>query len=425
MKKRDELEVLLNEEFDSRIKPMSSKLKSYPITKKRSLKFKVMIPRVLAPVCVITLMITLSIIALSTSNKPVDNECYVIDVNPSIAVISEDDIVVGVKSINQDGDLILLGLNLDEVIGKSKSEVAQIIVDEYMRLGYFNSHNKINISTVNSNDSYLEDGMMNYLCNKGYMVAVLSDEISLDNYNEKNNTNIKSIDEFEKYIHELSVLECEKVLNNTSISDSDITDDFTYEYLRNNLMKLIEDEKNNIITSIVTLTEIQTSYSKLLLDPTVEGLVKDYWHLLDKYDNLSKTTQDKLDGITELIELYYLYTGVKISSVSDLVDFEEIISTFQTKLEKLKSLLEELNAVNMAESFEKIISEINDFVEAINLEKYLILPDTKVEFVEFVKSLHNDMRIELLSDNEKLYNHQRKTITIEEYQNFLNSFNKN
>lgn len=424
MKKRDELEVFLNEEFDIRVKPMSQKLKSYPITKKTLPKFSVNIPRVFAPVCVIVLMICLSIIALNIPEKSPDNECYVIDVNPSIVITCEDDKVVSIKSINQDGDLILLGLNLDETLGKNKSEVAQIIVDEYMKLGYFNSHNKITVSTVNSNDSYLEDSMVDYLCNKGYMVAVLSDEISLENYNQQNNTNIQTLDEFKDYIANLSTLECEKVISD-DVEDSDITSDYTYEYLRNNLKKLIEDEKNNIIVSIHTLSEIQSSYYKLLLDPTVEGIIKDYWHLLDKYDDLSKSTQNKVDDITELIELYYIYTGIKISSVSDLVDFEEIISTFQTKLEKIIELLDELNTINKAESFEKIITEINDFVSAINLEKYLNIPDTKVGFVEFVKSLHNDMRIELLSVNEKLYNHSRKAITQEEYKNFLNSFNKN
>ena len=107
------------------------------------------------------------------------------------------------------------------------------------------------------------------------------------------------------------------------------------DYLEHNSKKLIEEEYNNILKAKETIVEIYNTYYDILSDHTIHFIIRDYWYLREKYDSLSESAKQKLDKMKQLLIDYKALTNEEISSINDLLDFENIVSTFTEKLDKL------------------------------------------------------------------------------------------
>ena len=142
-----DLEKMLNSEFDARIKPMSEKLKNHPITTEKITKPKFSFYKVVIPMLSFMVVFELAIFIVGL-NKDV-KDTYVIEVNPSVIITTENDKITSIKSANKDGDLIVLGLDVESLVGMNVDEGVKIIVDEYIKLGYFNKNDQMTVSSVN------------------------------------------------------------------------------------------------------------------------------------------------------------------------------------------------------------------------------------------------------------------------------------
>lgn len=420
-----DLEKMLREEFDSRIKPMSQELKSYPITTEEISKPKLSMWKVLVPTMSFLVVIALIVIVISLPKPNDRNKRYVIDVNPSIVISTDsEDKVTSIKSANNDGDLILFGLDIDALIGKNIIDVSLVIADEYIKLGYLSDNKQMNISTVNVEDDAVEDALVDFFCEKGYFVAVFAKELNLESYNQNHNTNLKSIDEFETYIEKLKTLEIDNSVS-SDLSKEEIEKIYKEEYLKENLEALINNEYNNIIASQNALSEIYKTYYEILADSSINYIIKDYWYLLDKYDNLSQSAQKLMDYMQSQLNNYYNLTGNEINGIEDLLDFEEIVNTFTTKLANLSQLLSELSEALINDAYEDWMNKLNNAIDNIDISVYIDIPSTCEELNDKVKSIYSDIKNELINDNKFEYEKEKEAISEQEYKNFINSFNKN
>lgn len=417
-----DLEKMLNSEFDSRIKPMSEKLKNHPITTEEITKPKFSFYKVVIPMLSFMVLFVLAIFIVGL-NKDV-KDTYVIEVNPSVIITTENDKITSIKSANKDGDLIVLGLDVESLVGMNIDEGVKIIVDEYIKLGYFNKNDQMTVSSVNGDNKTLESTLIDYVCQRGYYVAVFVESLNLELYNASYNTNITSIDEFISYVEELKTYEIESSVPE-NLSEDEIVQKYKKDYLEHNIKKLIEEEYNNILKAKETIVEIYNTYYDILSDSTINFIIRDYWYLLEKYDSLSESAKQKVDKMKQLLINYKALTNEEISSITDLLDFENIVSTFTEKLDKLYNLMTEAAEMISSNMYEDWMNSLDNYIQNVNLSKYIEIPKTSEELVVKVKELYMESRNKYINDNKSDYESTKNPITESDYHNFLNSFNKN
>lgn len=417
-----DLEKMLNSEFDSRIKPMSEKLKNHPITTEEITKPKFSFYKVVIPMLSFMVLFVLAIFIVGL-NKDV-KDTYVIEVNPSVIITTENDKITSIKSANKDGDLIVLGLDVESLVGMNIDEGVKIIVDEYIKLGYFNKNDQMTVSSVNGDNKTLESTLIDYVCQRGYYVAVFVESLNLELYNASYNTNITSIDEFISYVEELKTYEIESSVPE-NLSEDEIVQKYKKDYLEHNIKKLIEEEYNNILKAKETIVEIYNTYYDILSDSTINFIIRDYWYLLEKYDSLSESAKQKVDKMKQLLINYKALTNEEISSITDLLDFENIVSTFTEKLDKLYNLMTEAAEMISSNMYEDWMNSLDNYIQNIDLSKYIEIPKTSEELVVKVKELYMESRNKYINDNKSDYESTKNPITESDYHNFLNSFNKN
>ena len=416
-----DLEKMLNSEFDARIKPMSEKLKNHPITTEEITKPKFSFYKVVIPMLSFMVVFVLAIFIVGL-NKDV-KDIYVIEVNPSVIITTEYDKITSIKSANKDGDLIVLGLDVESLVGMNVDEGVVIIVDEYIKLGYFNKNDQMTVLSVNGNNKTLESTLIDYVCQRGYYVGVFVESLDLESYNATYNTSITSIDEFISYVEELKTYEIESSVPE-NLSEEEIVQKYKKDYLEHNIKKLIEEEYNNILKAKETIVEIYNTYYDILSDSTINFIIRDYWYLLEKYDSLSESAKQKLDKMKQLLIDYKALTNEEISSINDLLDFENIVSTFTEKLDKLYNLMAEAAEMISSNMYEDWMNSLDNYIQDVNLSKYIKIPKTSEELVGKVKELYMESRNKYINDNKSDYESTRNPITKSDYQNFSNSFNK-
>lgn len=416
-----DLEKMLNSEFDARIKPMSEKLKNHPITTEEITKPKFSFYKVVIPMLSFMVVFVLAIFIVGL-NKDV-KDTYVIEVNPSVIITTENDKITSIKSANKDGDLIVLGLDVESLVGMNVDEGVVIIVDEYIKLGYFNKNDQMTVSSVNGDNKTLESTLIDYVCQRGYYVAVFVESLDLESYNASYNTSINSIDEFISYVEELKTYEIESSVPK-NLSEDEIAQKYKKDYLEHNIKKLIEEEYNNILKAKETIVEIYNTYYEILSDSTINFIIRDYWYLLEKYDSLSESAKQKIDKMKQLLIDYKALTNEEISSINDLLDLENIVSTFTEKLDKLYNLMTEAAEMISSNMYEDWMNSLDNYLQDVNLSKYIEIPKTSEELVGKVKELYMESRNKYINDNKSDYESTKNPITESDYQKFLNSFNK-
>lgn len=141
---------LLNE-LESYVPKMSEELKNYPITvsnqRKKFPKFSFMLG---ALAC----LVILAIILPFTLNKKQVNNCYLFAVNPTIMVVTDSKgNVTEIKGGNSDADELLIGLNYKNLIGEDIEDVSIELMEQFIKLGYFDSSSHENIIKILSTNS--------------------------------------------------------------------------------------------------------------------------------------------------------------------------------------------------------------------------------------------------------------------------------
>ena len=94
------------------------------------------------------------------------------------------------------------------------------------------------------------------------------------------------------------------------------------------------------------------------------------------------------------------------------------------KLDKLYNLMTEAAEMISSNMYEDWMNSLDNYIQNIDLSKYIEIPKTSEELVGKVKELYMESRNKYINDNKSDYESTRNPITESDYQKFLNSFNK-
>ncbi len=185
--KKDLIKSMLKEEIESVDIKVSNKVLETPIDKvnissnfenikqpPKSFKFR--LKPLLMSLCMVfvVLVIVVSLIAKTTNAASVLTS-YIIDINPSVCIVTDDsDVVVNAYSLNNDGDELLADFDVN---GKKLDDVLKLIVDSSIEKGFisFDKPPKIDLSITNDHEKhsisrgkYAREIFENELKNKGF-----------------------------------------------------------------------------------------------------------------------------------------------------------------------------------------------------------------------------------------------------------------
>lgn len=415
------IEKMLNEELDSIVPEMSENLRNYPISTKPTYK-KTFNFRLIPAFCLPVLIICIALVFIFKPNpKQEINQWYLLEVNPSILITTDDmRVVTSIKSANSDADIVISGLDLDSLIGEDLSKVAEVIADELLQLGYLSneSDNKLTINSSNVEDNYLEDVFVDYFCNKGYFVNVSNLEFDVEKYNEKYNESIKSINDFVDHIKDMSVSYYEKY---NSYSFEDILDIYKHEHLDHESIKSkVEESINSKLSNLVNRSEILNEMVNVYTEIFSKGnfMFNDYW-FIKKYlteEQLDNEMIELINKMDKLILNYAELSSIKINSYEDIVDE---VSYVTIQIKKLK----DYNYISSNE-FDEMKNSLNGLLDKEEIDDIFDVPSDIGQIINKLKNNAEKQREHRKEENRGSYEEHKDSISREEYEDFRKNPNK-
>jgi len=415
------IEKMLNDELDSIVPEMSENLRNYPISTnpiyKKSFNFR-LIPAFCLPVLIICIAL---VFIFKPNPKQEINQWYLLEVNPSILVTTDNDrVVTSIKSANSDADIVIAGLDLDTLIGEELSKVAEVIADELLQLGYLSneSDNKLTINSSNVEDNYLEDVFVEYFCKKGYFVNVSNLEFDVEKYNKKYNESISSINDFVERIKDMTVSYYEKY---NSYSFEDILDLYKQEYIDQSSLKTkVEESINNKLTDLVNKSEILNNMVKTCNEIFSNGdfMINDYW-IIKKYvpeEQLNDEIKQLIASMDKLISDYHELTFVKINSHDDIINE---LSYVTIQIKKLQEFDYTSN-----NKFDEMKNSLIGLLDKEEIDDIFDMPSDISQFISKLKEEANQKSDHRKHEHRGSYEEHKDSISRDEYEDFRKNPNK-
>ena len=419
---------LLNEM--NKITPnMSDELKNHPINKREKkphFKMGISIGLVLATLIVITTILSINFLAPTNLNA-----YYIVEINPTIMIEVNKGIVSEVKSGNNDGDALLLDLNIE---GKSLDKAMDDIALNALRQGYIEeSGDAIRVSSIGGSSEgsdFIKNSLVSYFKESGYYVAVISNDVNLC-------SDIK-LDDFSKYFKSL---DSKSYMNEEPLN---IEEYYKENYLFSYLFDSIRINLNELKQIKNLLIRIDEVYEELLVDDNIDSMIKDYFYLVTYYKNKECpiSVKVKMDEMKALLEEYKRLSGISIDNLLDmkteliklsLIDIDWLMDITNS----LDSFIKELNVMaentikSIIDTISIVIPTFSDIFDALSN-----IPKTLDEFYRSVDLLTIAKRDERINANMESFNKVRNSISDNEYNLFIdgiinefesleNYFNKN
>lgn len=151
------------------------------------------------------LVAVLVIIPLTLNSTGYDS-LIVMEINPSISLLSKNQTITDVISNNSDGDVLLSEENfLLELKNKDVLSAVKLLSEKAVEYGYIKDYdykNEIKISVLSTDNEKaisvaknIQNGLIEHLCNKGIYSIVSGDQISVEEYKSKFNVDQKDASE--------------------------------------------------------------------------------------------------------------------------------------------------------------------------------------------------------------------------------------
>lgn len=374
-----------------------------------------------------------AIVAVNFGNPSV-NDFYacVVEINPSVLFITDEDgVVKEVKSLNEDGDVIISDENnLSLLLGKDLKTALAIYADVAAKAGFIKvneKNNAVKLSGYGMEAGYLkevENSLRSSLSKNGIYSVVLSNIVEFselkdlagvkeceENKIEEVFSNLPSIFA-QRGILEKTVDELQSLYKETVIAANGY--DLILKELKTNLTKLVRNA--DILLNIATNNLAITLHAD---NPQI--LFKDYWSVKNKGGTFEGDFLTLMNETEDLITAYEEEFGVKIESFSQ---FAEILADYSALSDKYGSVTGAIASVSKEdfydnyELFVKILKNAGCNVEIF--ETAFSLPQTADEFIEGQKELLlKDLQLKI-AENDQVYSAPRNEINESEYQEYIN-----
>lgn len=299
-----------------------------------------------ACVCALLIVCSSLFFFLSPSTPTtVSAETILVEINPRAAfVVGEDGKVSDVRSMNEDGDVILGGGRLAEFKGKTAEQAVELYADYALRLGFINAADAGAIRVA----SYVQDGRLQavqkklegYFQSKGVYVAVFGETVDKASF-----------------LSELGVETSSKTVEESLMGLG--------------LLYTAREAEGRTTAEIESLYRERNSWDNVKedLDFFIRDSLSGYTHILgDEFEEIFQgLTAENFE--TELLSLINFLDslGVDVSSLRALI---ELPTTIEEYIEKTEQRIEDRYGRMMAKG-EAAYKELRAEISATDYAQYL------------------------------------------------------
>lgn len=434
----------LNTEIDSLVPPLSEKVKNAPID---TLDIKTNINRnntktkkwigfgsIFATAVASIVLVCLAVFGVfSNPNTTNNNYIFTLDINPSVAFVTDEDgLVKSIKSLNEDADVILSDeTELEKMININLKDSIVIYIDNATKLGFLDAskqENAIKLSSNSETNNEIFDNVTNsietYFKDNGIYAVVVKNTLSIKELCDKigisNETDIKTIDELTEKINDLSVFYKENINNNATIDD--IKNFYNNYILNNDLIEIVKTDLVSNINLIVEneemLSEISNLYRQILLESP--SIFIDYWTLEKQSDKseFSSTLLSLMNNMSTILDSYKTKFSKEISSFNDLQTAINAYSPFIGQ--DLNDTINNLSLTSFIMNKDNFIDILKNIgLDISSLENVLKIPTSISEYLEQVQLTSDLLRNFRINKYHDIFTQNREKISDTDYENFI------
>lgn len=405
----------LKSEIDQQLNSIEGKIiqKSQPQEQKAPFYKNIRFRACTSLAVVMAIVISFVVAFNNLTPPPTKSGAFSVEINPAIAfVVDESQKVTSVKSMNEDGDVILSDKECyEKIIGSTMESAVKTMVEYSQKYGFIDYENApaIKISTP---DKWIKtestvNAVENYLLQKGVSAVVFSSRIEKEEFSQKVGVAVDDM------VNEIKALNTYFTVRQAQIENA-----------TNFVVQTTKDYINSIIDGGEARKELLGEIDKLndeVKDQTAKEffLPLNYWSVRENPQFISeyKTIQELVISCDKKVNEYEQLFGVEIAS---LIDFEIEMGLYSAF--DFTPLIEFVDAFEGV--FDQINSEIKDQLillgaDGLIIENILKIPQTVEEFEVKIKENLEYKRQSLQFDNHFEFNKERPPIDENEHKDFI------
>ncbi|MBO5357450.1 MAG: hypothetical protein J6A95_06740 [Clostridia bacterium] len=293
-----------------------------------------------------------------------------IDINPSLELIAKDDVVVKVRALNDDANILLSGETIE---GLSLEEATEKVVSLASELGYLNEENTdVNITVTTDDEKITKE-----IEEKAEKAIKRGCEIAQAVRNERSK-DIEKVKELKEQNAELYD-KLTPAMNRLIEQILELNPELTYEALMemkvSELVEMLESlakEKDEVVSEDVK-KEMENRHKELKeeakkkMDELYEKAKKDREQVIAELEELYNTIKENVELTEEDLNKIEEIVGKKpeLATVEDLNSFIEELKKKAENIELSPEQKEELDKIQeeMDGFFDKVKDEFKDKIE--------------------------------------------------------------
>lgn len=413
-------------ELDNASGQMSERVKTTPIYNKSesapTKKSPVKLISILSGALVAVLVLCITLSSLVTP-PPANAQTFTMKINPSIAVTVQNEKVTRLTSLNADADVLISAMG-SEWKNKSAQEVASMIADWAIKLGYLDADAQSKIEVKGTSDEFISsitNSVQTFFKEKGVYCAVFSETLSENSLSQYAGLDLSKTSNLGSFTYQRESVKDKnadfKALYESTLSEMEFVE---------TLCQNIEDEIEIAYQKAEYVSDIFALNDAIMAHESNDALLfKDYWSIVKNYgaDAFGVELEELLNQMSEKLVQMQSDTGLEIADYYSLIAYHSRYNL--DALNANVALIREITAlldVITGEIKNSLIGALADIGASV---KYLAnVPTTKDEFIadcnEFISSKVHSMEKKCKEKYDKV----REQISDSDYLEFLNGYPK-
>lgn len=385
--------------------------------------------------------VVMGVLGVFSSAPQPDNYVFALDINPSVSFITDSDgIVVEVKSLNSDADVIVSNSEIiDNVKSKPISQAIVFYTDYAAKLGYLDvtaTKTAVRLSTSSETDmqlfSAVSSSLSNYFKQNGIFAAVVEDVVQADEFGKRLGVDANSLEQLTAKLKATSDCFAERNIG-SEITDEQLSELYNSFVVGEQLLQCVKDELlaniikvTNFVQQVVLLSRIEFYNNLIRVDsdnPTCGWLVPigdDYWTLKQSHPEHEFMQSDCVRKIEELIAEYAADYG-GLDSYESFIDACNLLSKFSDFVKDIDlTKILELQMDVFQASFGQFVGLLECVgVDTTDMQKLVEAPRTVEQYVEQLDVTWQQVATERIKNNKECYETPRKVISNADYDAFI------
>lgn len=417
----------LNRELNAIVPPLTGRTEERGTAKKKRLLPSVRFRRLISAACVsLAAVCAVVFTVLFIPAAPASYGYMTLEINPEVAFVTQDRVIVRTVALNSDADVVLSGDFAQTLAGKPVEEGAAAFADRAAQLGYLdlNGNAAVRVSAEKGETSLLqnvESALGDYFMKQGAYVAVASRELTSEQIVQwfgGTENGLQTLQEMPQNYAERQAAG----LSAAELADSyreNVVNGGLKSYLYSSLTTGLDELERRIrlLDELIGLNEQIEEHAD---NPITILPAKDYFTVKKYYPNHENYSADFGKLMSQADEVYneYLSLGEKPIEYKEMLLYmkESLTSVLNSiHVDELRGLLEDFSdfldslqyICGVLDSFGNEVDRINDLLSGI--------PQTTEEYLAYTAEAVS-LQAEALADRFLSdYGREREPLSSDEY----------